>query len=236
MHHAPAGRPLFGRSASLVYRSSPKLLRWRLALFRPALIAGHFAGESVKDSKPWWERLYRAALGCRPTSDIGSRRRLRHRHRESDQLLAVQLGNRWKLSCFSDRWIPGTRRLSRWHLVRTAHLMGRTTPVYRWGDIDVGGLRIAAHLEDTFETAIGLHQMEHHLALTLGSPLPSSKGLVKLGNRPWQIGQFACWHRSGEARILKQEELDPKHQYSRHSCTINRSQAFRNSTFGPTTD
>ena len=31
----PAGGPLFGRSASLVYRSSPKLLRWRLALFRP---------------------------------------------------------------------------------------------------------------------------------------------------------------------------------------------------------
>jgi hypothetical protein len=36
MHHEPGGQALFGRSASLVYRSSPKLLRWRLALFRPA--------------------------------------------------------------------------------------------------------------------------------------------------------------------------------------------------------
>src|SRR5450432_2861893 len=34
----PAGGPLFGRSASLVYRPSPKLSRWRLALFRPACL------------------------------------------------------------------------------------------------------------------------------------------------------------------------------------------------------
>src|SRR5476649_2092416 len=36
MHHEPGGQALFARSASLIYRSSPKLLRWRLALFRPA--------------------------------------------------------------------------------------------------------------------------------------------------------------------------------------------------------
>ncbi|QWG13163.1 DUF2220 domain-containing protein [Bradyrhizobium sediminis] len=81
--------------------------------------------------------------------------------------------------------------------------------MYHWGDIDAGGLRIAAHLEDTFETAIRLHQMEHELALTLGSPLQSSKGLEKLA-RPGQIGQLACWLRGGGAKMLEQEELDPK--------------------------
>jgi Uncharacterized protein conserved in bacteria C-term(DUF2220) len=56
------------------------------------------------------------------------------------------------------------------HLVRTGRLMAPTIPVYHWGDIDAGGLRIAAHLEDTFETPIRLHQMEHDITLTLGSP------------------------------------------------------------------
>jgi hypothetical protein len=96
------------------------------------------------------------------------------------------------------------------HLVRAARLMAPDTPVYHWGDIDAGGLRIAAHLEDTFETAIRLHQMEHELALTFGSPLQSNKGLEKLANRPGQIGQLACWLRSGGAKMLEQEELDPK--------------------------
>jgi hypothetical protein len=96
------------------------------------------------------------------------------------------------------------------HLVRTAHLMAPNTPVYHWGDIDAGGLRIAAHLEDTFETAIRLHQMEHELALTLGSPLQSNKGLEKLASRPGQIGRLAGWLRSGGSRMLEQEELDPK--------------------------
>jgi hypothetical protein len=76
-------------------------------------LAGQRSASSVLRcaADPWHrERLYQAALGCRPTSDIGSRRRLRRHHRESDQLLAVQHGNRWKLSCSSDRWIPGTRR------------------------------------------------------------------------------------------------------------------------------
>jgi hypothetical protein len=88
--------------------------------------------------------------------------------------------------------------------------MAPDTPLYHWGDIDAGGLRIAAQLEDTFETAIRLHQMGHELALTLGSPLQSRKGLEKLAIRSGEIGQLARWLRSGGAKMLEQEELDPE--------------------------
>jgi Uncharacterized protein conserved in bacteria C-term(DUF2220) len=96
------------------------------------------------------------------------------------------------------------------HLVRTARLLAPDTPIYHWGDVDAGGLRIAAHLEDSFETAIRLHQMDQGLALSLGSPLQSTKGLEKLETRSGEIGQLTRWLRSGEAKMLEQEELDPR--------------------------
>jgi Uncharacterized protein conserved in bacteria C-term(DUF2220) len=96
------------------------------------------------------------------------------------------------------------------HLVRTARLMAPNTPLHHWGDIDAGGLRIAAHLEDNFETSIRLHEMDPELALTLGSSLQSRKGLERLAVRSGEIGQLARWLGSGEAMMLEQEELDPK--------------------------
>jgi hypothetical protein len=96
------------------------------------------------------------------------------------------------------------------HLIRIAHLMAADTPLYHWGDIDTGGLRIAAHLEDTFETPIRLHQMDQALASTLGSPLHSRKGLESLAGRPGEIGTLARWLRTAGAKMLEQEELDPK--------------------------
>ncbi|HXM25292.1 MAG TPA: Wadjet anti-phage system protein JetD domain-containing protein, partial [Chthoniobacterales bacterium] len=91
-----------------------------------------------------------------------------------------------------------------------ARLLAPETPIYHWGDVDAGGLRIAAHLEDTFETAIRLHQMDQGLALSLGSPLQSTKGLEKLETRSGEIGELTRWLRSGGAKMLEQEELDPK--------------------------
>lgn len=95
------------------------------------------------------------------------------------------------------------------HFVRHALLLAPDTPVYHWGDIDAGGLRIAAHLEDAFGTRIRLHQMNAELALAFGLPLQSQKGLERLSMRSDEIGQLARWLRSEAARMLEQEELDP---------------------------
>lgn len=53
-------------------------------------------------------------------------------------------------------------------------------PVFHWGDIDAGGVRIAAHLEDAFDVPIILQQINSALARKLGSPLTSRKGLAQL--------------------------------------------------------
>jgi hypothetical protein len=95
------------------------------------------------------------------------------------------------------------------HFVRCALVLAPNTPVYHWGDIDAGGLRIAAHLEDAFGTRVRLHQMEAELALSLGSPVQSRKGLDRLAMRSGKIGQLAQWLSSEAAKMLEQEELDP---------------------------
>src|SRR5262249_21745745 len=96
------------------------------------------------------------------------------------------------------------------HLVRAARLMAADTPLYHWGDIDAGGLRIAAHLEDTFGLHVQLHQMELEFAVALGSPLQSRKGLERLAGRSGDIGELARWLGGEGAKMLEQEELDPK--------------------------
>lgn len=96
------------------------------------------------------------------------------------------------------------------HLVRCARLMAVDTPLYHWGDIDAGGLRIAAYLEDTFGVHVRLHQMDPVLAASFGSQLLSRKGLERLAVRPGDIGELARWLRTEEAKMLEQEELDPE--------------------------
>lgn len=95
------------------------------------------------------------------------------------------------------------------HLVEVARLAGPDTPLYHWGDIDAGGLRIAAHLEDTFGLPIRLHQMQPSIAASLGSPLLSRKGLERLAERSGEIGELARWLKGERAKMIEQEELDP---------------------------
>ena len=95
------------------------------------------------------------------------------------------------------------------HLVRAARFLAADTPFYHWGDIDAGGLRVAAHLEDTFCIPVRLHQMNIGLALTVGSPLQSRKGLDRLTRRSGEIGELARWLGTEGAKMLEQEELDP---------------------------
>ena len=95
------------------------------------------------------------------------------------------------------------------HFVKAARSV-KDVPVFHWGDIDGGGVRIAAHLEDAFDTPITLHEMSPTLALKFGSPLQSRKGLDRLATRNGDIGNLARWLSSDEAMALEQEELDPR--------------------------
>lgn len=94
------------------------------------------------------------------------------------------------------------------HLVRHACAMG-STPLFHWGDIDAGGVRIAAHLEDAFERQLRLHMMTPDLALAHGTALVSRNGLERLATRHGDIGVLALWLLGNTAKALEQEELDP---------------------------
>lgn len=94
------------------------------------------------------------------------------------------------------------------HLVKEA-LRAGNAPIYHWGDIDTGGVRIAAHLEDAFGCPIKLHEMSPALAIAKGSSLQSCKGLEQLAMRVGDIGKLARWLMSDQAMALEQEELDP---------------------------
>lgn len=95
------------------------------------------------------------------------------------------------------------------HLVKAARSI-QEVPLFHWGDIDAGGVRIAAHLENAFDLPITLHEMSPALALELGSPLQYRKGLDRLATRNGDIGSLARWLCSDEAMSLEQEELDPR--------------------------
>jgi Uncharacterized protein conserved in bacteria C-term(DUF2220) len=94
------------------------------------------------------------------------------------------------------------------HIVQMAHRLS-PSPLFHWGDIDAGGLRIAAHLEDSLGYPVHLHQMRIDDALQHGSQLSSRQGLNRLAQRPGDIGQLASWLNSPGGRALEQEELDP---------------------------
>lgn len=95
------------------------------------------------------------------------------------------------------------------HLVKVARFAG-DAPIYHWGDIDAGGVRIAAHLQGAFGITLKLHEMRPELAQALGAPLQSRKGLEMLSAQSGEIGSLARWLCRKEARALEQEELDPQ--------------------------
>lgn len=94
------------------------------------------------------------------------------------------------------------------HLVHAAR-QWKTTPIFHWGDVDAGGLRIAAHLEDVFGEPIRLHEMRPDDAARLGTPLKSRSGLNRLALRAGDIGALARALLAPDAMALEQEELDP---------------------------
>lgn len=95
------------------------------------------------------------------------------------------------------------------HIVRMARSL-RPTPIFLWGDIDAGGLRIAAHLEDACGVPLKLHDMTPALARKLGGPLRSRSGLERLATRDGDVGALTRWLLSQDGQALEQEELDPR--------------------------
>jgi hypothetical protein len=95
------------------------------------------------------------------------------------------------------------------HVVKVAHST-QQVPVLHWGDIDAGGVRIAAHLENAFGFPVTLHEMNSELATKFGSPLQSRTGLDRLRNRTGSIGELADWLFGPQGMALEQEELDPR--------------------------
>ena len=102
---------------------------------------------------------------------------------------------------FSDRLLAGIV-----HLVRVA----QPAPLFHWGDMDAGGLRIARHLEDSCGVPLQLHNMAPEMAEKWGTPLKSRRGLENLAERKGGIGALARWLQSSDGQALEQEQLDPR--------------------------
>lgn len=92
------------------------------------------------------------------------------------------------------------------HLVRVA----QPAPLFHWGDMDAGGLRIASHLEDACGVRLRLHDMAPEMAAKWGTPLKSRRGLEHLADREGDIGALARWLHSSDGQALEQEQLDPR--------------------------
>jgi hypothetical protein len=92
------------------------------------------------------------------------------------------------------------------HLVRAA----QPAPLFHWGDMDAGGLRIAKHLEDACSVLLRLHDMAPETAAKWGTPLKSRRGLEQLACHDGDIGALARWLQSNDGLALEQEQLDPR--------------------------
>jgi hypothetical protein len=92
------------------------------------------------------------------------------------------------------------------HMVRVAH----PAPLFHWGDIDAGGLRIAKHLQDACGVPLRLHDMAPELAVKWGTPLKSRAGLERLAGHDGEIGALARWLQSSDGQALEQEQLNPR--------------------------
>lgn len=81
-------------------------------------------------------------------------------------------------------------------------------PILHWGDIDAGGVRIAARIEREIPGRFGLHLMTPELALAHGAPCAPMSGLhVPEGSIAAPLAAFLA----GEsAATLEQEEIDPQ--------------------------
>lgn len=91
--------------------------------------------------------------------------------------------------------------------------MATDAPVFHWGDIDVGGLRIAYRIEQVLQRvdkALSLHQMTPEIAVRQGEKLPRPVMVFKngapVGSATAPLVEFLA---TDQAAVLEQEEQDP---------------------------
>lgn len=84
-------------------------------------------------------------------------------------------------------------------------------PIYHWGDIDAGGIKIAYRIESAL-AAVGrplhLHLMDPDLARCHGAPT-SVKAVFRIDVSASVVADLSAFLGSAEAHLLEQEELDP---------------------------
>ncbi|MDR3439730.1 Wadjet anti-phage system protein JetD domain-containing protein [Telmatospirillum sp.] len=84
-------------------------------------------------------------------------------------------------------------------------------PVYHWGDIDAGGIKIAYRIEHAL-AAVGrrlfLHRMDADLARRSGK-LTAGKPVFRIDIEGSVVANLATFLAGPEAYLLEQEELDP---------------------------
>lgn len=80
-------------------------------------------------------------------------------------------------------------------------------PCFHWGDIDLGGIRIAHHLHLALPRGLRLHLMSEALALAHGTPIDPVRASGIPAESP--VADLATFLASERAHSLEQEELDP---------------------------
>lgn len=86
-------------------------------------------------------------------------------------------------------------------------------PVYHWGDIDAGGVKIAYRIEQALAREgrrLLLHMMEPALAAAHGSPAAPTGVFKDLSAQDSVVAEAVRYLASPEAHHLEQEELDPR--------------------------
>ena len=99
--------------------------------------------------------------------------------------------------------------------------------VWHWGDIDAGGVKIAAYLERSLPVPIMPHLMTPELATAYGKAAPTLTNLSQIPPAS-ALAELAAYLSSNAAHWLEQEVLDPT------PVAINSSTALRLKGLDPT--
>ena len=83
-------------------------------------------------------------------------------------------------------------------------------PLYHWGDIDPGGLRIFRYLEESLPRALHPHLMQRDLAEQYGRLAPADASLYSIAQSSSAIAGLAAWlSTDGRVKHLEQEAITP---------------------------
>lgn len=89
-------------------------------------------------------------------------------------------------------------------------LMDHDVPVFHWGDVDPGGLRIFRFLEQSLPRKPLPHLMDRQLVEAHGRPADREPALGPLARTDSAVADLAAWLAEGEDVMhLEQEALDP---------------------------